>query len=51
MTTAGEYWHIVAAGLPLDFAPAGDEETGPEIARRAHAAGAFVGIAHPPGRS
>jgi hypothetical protein len=46
-TTAGEYWHIVAAGLPLDFAPAGDEETGPEIARRAHAAGAFVGIAHP----
>ena len=46
-TAVGELWHIVAAGLPLDFPPAGKSETGPEIARRAHAAGAFVGIAHP----
>lgn len=43
----GELWHILAAGLPLDFAPAGERETGPELARRARAAGAFVAIAHP----
>lgn len=47
MTTANEYWHIIAAGLPLDFAPCADNETGPELARRAAAAGAFIGIAHP----
>lgn len=46
-TKVGELWHLVAAGLPLDFAPCGDEETAPELARRAAAAGAFVGIAHP----
>ncbi len=51
----GELWHIVAVGLPLDFAPSHsphfapvpDQETGPEIAARARAAGAFVAIAHP----
>lgn len=43
----GELWHLVAAGLPLDFAPLGENETGLQIAQRAHAAGAFVGIAHP----
>jgi hypothetical protein len=47
MTQVGELWHIVAAGLPLDFEPAGESETGPELARRAAAAGAFIGIAHP----
>ncbi len=46
-TSAGELWHIVAAGLPLDFAPCGENETGPELARRARAAGGFIGIAHP----
>jgi predicted metal-dependent phosphoesterase TrpH len=46
-TSAGELWHIVAAGLPLDFAPAAKGETGAQIARRAVDAGAFVGIAHP----
>jgi hypothetical protein len=46
-TEVGELWHIVAAGLPLDFPPAGKAETGAELARRAHAAGAFIGIAHP----
>ena len=46
-TSAGELWHILAAGLPDDFAPARADETGPEIAARAAAAGAFVGIAHP----
>ena len=51
----GEIWHLVAVGLPLDFAPSNtpgnapvpDQETGAEIARRAAQAGAFVAIAHP----
>src|SRR5205814_108630 len=46
-TQVGELWHIVAAGLPLDFEPAAPKESGADIARRAAAAGAFVGIAHP----
>ncbi|GAA1547722.1 CehA/McbA family metallohydrolase [Kribbella lupini] len=47
VTEAGQQWHIVAVGLPLDFQPPSDGETGPELARRARAAGAFVGMAHP----
>jgi hypothetical protein len=47
VTSAGEWWHIVAAGLPLDFEPVKKGETGPQIAKRAVEAGAFVGIAHP----
>ncbi|MBR9819593.1 MAG: CehA/McbA family metallohydrolase [Rhodobacteraceae bacterium] len=51
----GELWHILAVGLPADFAPANaphfrpvdGQETGPEIAARAVAAGAFVAVAHP----
>ena len=51
----GELWHILAVGLPADFAPSNspdflpvaDQETGPQIAARAVAAGAFVAIAHP----
>jgi histidinol phosphatase-like PHP family hydrolase len=43
----GEAWHILAAGLPLDFEPTGEAETGAQLAARARAAGAFVGIAHP----
>ncbi len=51
----GELWHILAVGLPFDFAPSHSpefhpvpgQETGPEIARRAVEAGAFVAIAHP----
>ena len=51
----GELWHILAVGLPEDFAPShapsfipvAGQETGPEIAARAVAAGAFVAIAHP----
>jgi hypothetical protein len=51
----GELWHILAVGLPADFAPGHAPdfgvhpgmETGPEIAARAVAAGAFVAIAHP----
>lgn len=43
----GEPWHILAVGLPLDFAPTAQTETGPQLAARAAAAGAFVAIAHP----
>ncbi len=43
----GSPWHIVAAGLPLDFAPTAPEETGAQLAARAKEAGAFIGIAHP----
>ena len=46
-TEVGELWHILAAGLPLDFPAAGPGETGPQLAARARAAGAFVAIAHP----
>jgi hypothetical protein len=43
----GEVWHILAAGLPTDFAPTAADETGVALAKRARDAGAFVGIAHP----
>jgi predicted metal-dependent phosphoesterase TrpH len=43
----GEVWHVLAAGLPQDFAPTGQDEDGVALAARARAAGAFVGIAHP----
>jgi predicted metal-dependent phosphoesterase TrpH len=43
----GEEWHILAVGLPEDFPPTGDAESGVELADRAVDAGAFVAIAHP----
>ncbi len=51
----GELWHILAVGLPVDFAPSNspdfaprsDQESAAEIASRAVEAGAFVAIAHP----
>lgn len=51
----GELWHILAVGLPEDFAPSDtpdfspidSQETGAEIAQRCRDAGAFVAIAHP----
>jgi hypothetical protein len=51
----GELWHILAVGLPPDFAPSDSpdfqphpgQETAAQIAARAVAAGAFVAIAHP----
>jgi hypothetical protein len=46
-TALGEMWHILAVGLPLDFAPTPEGETGPQLAARAIAAGAFVAIPHP----
>ena len=46
-TSVGELWHILGIGLPLDFEKCGPQETGPQLAKRAADAGAFVGIAHP----
>jgi len=46
-TSVGELWHMVAAGLPLDFEPCGENESGVEISRRAANSGAFISIAHP----
>ncbi|HVY20347.1 MAG TPA: CehA/McbA family metallohydrolase [Bauldia sp.] len=43
----GEVWHILAVGLPAEFAPTAADESGVALAARARAAGAFVGIAHP----
>lgn len=51
----GELWHILAVGLPegfdppetADFRAEDTQETGPALAERARAAGAFVAIAHP----
>ncbi|MCX5580083.1 CehA/McbA family metallohydrolase [Kaistia terrae] len=43
----GEIWHMVANGLPLDFAPLAPGETAAQLAQRALDAGAFVSIAHP----
>ena len=51
----GELWHILAVVLPADFAYAdvpdfyatSDQESGPALAARARAAGAFVAVAHP----
>ena len=51
----GELWHILAVGLPTDFAPSNSpgfepiaaQETGPELAQRARDAGAYVAVAHP----
>ena len=51
----GELWHILAVGLPPGFTPPDAPhftvvpgmESGPALAARAVAAGAFVAIAHP----
>ncbi len=43
----GEPWHLLAVGLPLEFATNAPGETAPALARRARDAGAFVAIAHP----
>ena len=43
----GEIWHLLACGLPADFAPLGKNEDAVSLAGRAVAAGAFLGIAHP----
>ena len=51
----GEIWHILAVGLPKDFAPPNaphflpinNQESASELAMRCKKAGAFVVIAHP----
>jgi hypothetical protein len=47
VTSRGVEWHILAVGLPPDFAATTAGETGPTLARRCRDAGAFVAIAHP----
>lgn len=47
ITAKDQDWHIVAAGLPPDFGPWTSGETIQSMCRRAAAAGAFLGIAHP----
>jgi hypothetical protein len=47
VTTRKHDWHVVAVGLPLDFAPWTEGETMQAMSRRAAAAGAFLAIAHP----
>lgn len=42
-----EPWHILAVGLPENFAGTTPDETGPSLAQRCADAGAFVTIAHP----
>jgi predicted metal-dependent phosphoesterase TrpH len=39
----GETWHMLAVGLPEDFAPTGETESGVALSLRARDAGAFVG--------
>ncbi len=46
-TELGEMWHILSVGLPLDFEPTTAAETGPALAARCVAAGAFVALPHP----
>jgi hypothetical protein len=46
-TEFSDEWHIIAVGLPLGFPPPDSAESGPALARRARAAGAFIGLAHP----
>lgn len=46
-TEAGEIWHILAVGLPPDFAPPGPSEDAAGLAARARQSGAYVAVAHP----
>lgn len=43
----GSMWHLLAVGLPLDFAPTPPDETPAALCARARATGAFVAAAHP----
>jgi predicted metal-dependent phosphoesterase TrpH len=47
VTARNHDWHVVAVGLPLDFAPPTEGETMQAMSKRAVAAGAFLAIAHP----
>ena len=46
-TSVGEPWHILAVGIPVDFARPEANEGAAEIAGRAAETGAFIGIVHP----
>lgn len=46
-TELGSIWHILAVGLPLDFAPPLATESAAQLAQRARTAGAYVAAAHP----
>ncbi|MCB0062464.1 MAG: CehA/McbA family metallohydrolase [Caldilineaceae bacterium] len=46
-TEMGEIWHILAVGLPTDFAHPPEGESAARLAARATAAGAYVAAAHP----
>jgi len=46
-TSVDETWHILAVGLPVDFARPEEGEDAVQIADRAAKAGAFIGIVHP----
>lgn len=46
-TRLGEAWHLLAVGLPPDFAPTRPGESAAALAARCAEAGAFVGIVHP----
>jgi hypothetical protein len=47
ITELGHLWHLLAVGLPLDFAENMPNETGAQIMARAKAAGAWVAAPHP----
>ena len=44
---SGYLWHLLALGLPLDFAPYRVEESTADVVARAREAGAFLAAAHP----
>jgi hypothetical protein len=46
-TEMGELWHLLAVGLPDDFAPPSEDEKITHLARRALDVGAYVAVAHP----
>lgn len=46
-TEFGSIWHILAVGLPLDFAPPDKNESIRALSRRALTCGAYVALAHP----
>lgn len=50
-TQLDEIWHILAVGLPLDFAPYGEDESTADVVKRALATGAFVAVPHPNGNT
>ncbi len=46
-TEFGDMWHLLAVGLPDDFAPPAMDESATAMASRAREAGAYVAAAHP----